>query len=312
MDCPALIGGTGPAACVPAAAAHCANRSSPACGLVRAASYADVVRLPAAVSAPQRRPSLELQDDGLMGRPRVLLPFSQLTLGKTSAPWHASAWRTKACSVQGDVLRVEYPRGSSNFDSGGPEGGCNFRARPHCLPATDVTLSYRVRFADSFDWSRGGKLPGLFIGFGEASGGKHSGTAASCRLMWQRDGGVICYVYPPTGVRQSGAYAKAAKLGDRYGDGLFGAAGLRLARGDRWNDIVMRVKLNTFDAEDQPVQDGVVTISVNQQAATFQGIVWRRRRDVRISHISFTTFYGGKWKCPRDTHAEFKGVSCIT
>ena len=315
MDCPALPGGPpGAVACAPTPH-QCANRSSTcsAATLTRVPSYADIVRSRPPAPAPRRRPSPD-PDGALMGRPRAVLPFSQLTLGKTTAPWHAGAWRVEACSVRDDVLRVQYPRGSSNFDSGGPPGGCNFRARPHCLPATDVTLAYRVRFPDSFEWSRGGKLPGLFIGFGDASGGKHSGTAASCRLMWKQEGGVIAYVYPPTGVKQSAAYARAAKEGDRYGDAMFGDAGLRLVRGgsDAWNDIVLRVKLNGFDAEGRPVPDGVVTVSVNQQAATFQGVIWRRRPDIKINHISFTTFYGGKWKCPRSTYAEFKGVSCIT
>lgn len=320
MDCTALAGAAGSCGGPQPAATHaffCADHraASSSCGaLPRASSYADVVRLPPPPpAAPPRRPSIELPDGDLMGRPRAVLPFSQLTLGgKTTAPWHAGAWRVRACSIQGDVLRVEYPKGSSNFDSGGPEGGCTFKARPRCLPATDVSLVYRVRFPDSFDWGRGGKLPGLFVGVGEAAGGQHSANAASCRLMWQAGGGVIAYVYPPAGVKQTAAYARAARQGDTYGDGLFAGEGLRLVRGDRWNDIVVRVKLNTFDGQGRPLPDGLVTVSVNQEAATFGGIIWRRRRDIRVNHIAFSTFFGGKWKSPRDTYAEFKGVSCIT
>lgn len=310
--------------------ATCAPRAT-AC-LARAPSYADVLRAatparqpsgplqqPAAAAptqqqpaAPQRGPSGEILDEQVVGRPRVTMPFSQLSLGKTTPPWLASSWRVGACRVAGNVLRVDYPRGSSNFDSGGPEGGCHFRARPACLPATDVTLSYRVRFPGSFEWSKGGKLPGLFVGFGDASGGDRSSTAASCRLMWQREGGAIAYLYPPSGVKQSAEYWQAAKRAGRYGDVMFGGAGLQFRRGDdTWNDVVLRVKLNGFDSDGEPVPDGVVTLAVNQQAATFADVIWRRRRDVRISHIAFTTFYGGKWRCPRDTYAEFKDVSCV-
>lgn len=314
MDCPALVGGAGGGGCG-APPVRCTNRSA-ACGLYRTPSYADVVRLPPPAQQPAQQPSrprpAAAADGQLMGRPRARLPFSQLTLGKSGAPpWHASSWNTRACRVEGDVLRVEYARGSSHLSSR-PPGGCSFRARPRCLPATDVTLAYRLRLPESFEWSRGGKLPGLFMGFGEASGGHHSGTAASCRLMWRRGGAVIAYVYVPSGVRQSAAYARASKEGGAYGDALFEDAGLRLSRGDgAWNDVVVRVKLNSFDADGRPVPDGVVTVSVNQRAATFEGVIWRRRRDVRIDHIAFQTFYGGKWRAPQDTYAEFKDVSCV-
>lgn len=313
VQCPALVGAAGAACTTAPAPHHCANQSSCASSLVaRTPSYADVVRMqPPAPLPPPRRPSFDAVDGELLGRPRVNLPMSQLTLGKTSAPWHAGSWNTKTCRVEGDVLRVEYPRGSSHL-SRSPAGGCSFRARPRCLPATDVALAYRVRLPDSFQWSRGGKLPGLYMGFGPASGGRHAGTAASCRLMWQPDGEVIAYLYLPTGVKQSAAYARAARQGDVYGDALFRDAGLRLVRGTgAWNDIVMRVKLNTFDADGRPLPDGVVTVGVNQAVATFEGIVWRRRRDVRIDNIWLQTFYGGKWECPQDTYAEFKGFSCV-
>lgn len=315
MECP-VTSAAGAACAAPAATALpplCAGRGAASCALVRAPSYADMVRRPAsppAEAAP--RPPPATADTALMGRPRVTLPFSQLTLGKTSPPWHAGSWRVHACRVDGDVLRVDYPRDSSNFDSGGPEGGCNFRARPRCLPATDVTLAYNVWFANSFEWGKGGKLPGLFVGYGDASGGERSATAASCRLMWQRGGRVVAYVYPPAGVKQPASYERAAeRAGVKFGDKLFQAANLAVAR-DGWNSVIVRVKLNGFDADGKPVPDGVVTVSVNQQTATLEGMIWRRKPDVKVSHIMFSTFYGGKWRCPRSTYAEFKAVSCIT
>lgn len=317
MDCPA--NSTAAACIAPPAVNTCASRGGAAC-LVRQPSYADILRRPPPAPALTRRgsssPPPPPPTGQVLGRPVVQLPFSQLQLGRTTSPWHGGSWRVRACSVRGNVFRVEYPRGSSNFDSGGPEGGCSFKARPHCLPATDVTLSYSVAFPHTFEWSRGGKLPGLFVGYGEATGGHKSATAASCRLMWQREGGLVVYVYLPTGVRQNADYARVARKNDKYGDMLFAAAKLTLQRtpsdgDDIWNAIVMRVKLNSFDSDGVPVSDGTVSISVNGQAASFTGIIWRRRRNIQISHISFTTFYGGKWRCPRDTHADFKDVSCI-
>lgn len=316
MACPATSGQV--ARCMPNCAAYNHTTATHMCGgLVRTPSYADVVRRPA---SPLARSDSSRTNDSpagtagqpLLGKPRVELPLSQLTLGKTSPPWNAGAWRINTCEVRGDVLHVSYPQGSSNLSSRGPPGGCNFKARPRCLPARDVTLSYKVRFAPEFEWSKGGKLPGLFIGYGEASGGEHSATAASCRLMWRQEGGVVAYVYTPTGVRQSAEYTRAVQPGaGRYGDKIFGDLDLKVRRGEDWNTIVLRVRLNGFDKNGSPQPDGMLTLGVNNQTATLGGIVWRRRRDVQIASIAVTTFYGGKWRCPSDTYAEFTGFTCV-
>ena len=290
-------------------AAACVPRGVlPACAaLVSGRTYAQALRMPVVRPAPagsDRKP--------VMGRPKVELPFSQLVLGRTAPPWNAQAWNTKTCKiVDTNILRVSYPRGSSNFGSGGPDGGCNFKARPHCLPASDVTLSYRVRFADNFQWTRGGKLPGLFIGRGHASGGDHSAAAASCRLMWLARGKVIAYVYTPSGARQSASYAQEAHENKRYGDSLFHDAKLYLKLDGHWNDIVIRVKVNGFTEDGAPRPDGVVSLSVNGQATSFTGIVWRRKPEIKIEHIAVTTFFGGKWKSEADTHADFKDFAVV-
>lgn len=268
-----------------------------------------------AAAAPARRPP----PPRIIGRPKANLPVSQLTLGRTSPPWYASSWSTDSAEIVGDpdlgdLLRVHYPRGSGTPSSRGPPGGASFRATPRCLPATDVTLEYRVRFHSTFDWGYGGKLPGLSIGEGPSSGGEHSSRAASCRLMWQPGGRVIAYVYTPAGVRQSREYSLEAgpRGGGVYGDGLFRSAELQLRGRGRRNTIVIRVKLNGFDESGRPVRDGVLTVSVNGKAATMCGIVWRRYPDVKVTHVFFSTFYGGKWTSPVTTHADFDGFSVVT
>lgn len=223
-----------------------------------------------------------------------------------------SAWKTRACSIRGDVLRVEFPKGSGAFSSSGPPGGCNFKARPHALPATDVTLQYRVRFAPNFDWGRGGKLPGLYVGtVGAASGGDHSATAASCRIMWKSRGQAVAYVYLPTGVKQTKQYDKEAVTKGRYGDEVFGSARL-FFKHSSWNDIIIRVKLNGFDDDGAPRMDGALGLSVNGRAVSFTGIVWRRFGHVKVDHVAVTSFFGGFWESPTDTHAEFSNFRLTT
>lgn len=295
-----------PQACAPANAAVCipaSNGTAPHCSLLAgiaqgwSPTYAAVARQPPPPSKP-------------LGRPMVKLPVSQLSLGRTTAPWQGSAWNTRTSRVVGDVLRVDYPRGSGTSPKD-PPGGINFKARPHCLPAADLTFRYKVRFAETFDWGKGGKLPGIFIGSGDASGGEHSPYGASFRTMWRPDGKIIAYVYPPSGVRQPAAYRDAAKKGYDYGDTLFDGAGLKVGR-TKWNDIIMRVKLNSFDEDDEPRDDGTITLSVNGQPASLSGIIWRRKPSVQISHLLIVSFYGGKWKCPRTTYAEFTDFACVT
>lgn len=263
----------------------------------------------------QRRPP---PPAAVLGRPKVTLPFSQMTLGRTTPPWYATSWRTEACELvrdeeYGEVLRVRYPRRSGTpSNRRGPPGGAGFSAAPRCLPATDVTLEYRVRFADNFQWSNGGKLLGLAIGEGPAGGGERSARAASCRLMWQREGGVIAYVYAPAGARQPPAYQRElGRPSTKYGDGLFKSAMLQMRRGGRWNAVVIRLKLNTFDENGRPRGDGVLTLSINGRAASLSGIVWRRFPDVLINRITFSTFFGGTWTSPTNTHADFAGFSVV-
>lgn len=270
---------------------------------------------------PPPRPASGPRPRPVIGIPKVSLPFSQLDLGRTSPPWYAGGWRTDdTCEIladtadtDGSVLRVRYPAGSGSPRSKGPPGGAGFVATPRCLPATDAILEYSVKFAPNFEWSYGGKLPGLFIGKGVAAGGERSAGAASCRLMWQREGGLVAYVYTPAGARQSAAFDREAggRSSTGYGHCLFAAARLQLRGRGQWNKVVMRVKLNGFDDSNRPKQDGVLTIGVNGKAATMSGIVWRRFPDVKITHVMFSTFFGGAWTSPVSTHADFAGFSIV-
>lgn len=247
----------------------------------------------------------------VLGRPPAALPISQLTLGRATPPWYGSSWKVSACEAVGDVLRVRFPRGSGAFSRGGPPGGVDFKAMPRGLPSTDATLKYKVRFAPGFDWSRGGKLPGMFIGdHGGASGGVHSATASSARIMWRRNGLAVAYVYLPTGVRQSRAYHVGSRTKGHYGDEVFGGARLHFRAGE-WNNVTLRVKLNGFDDEGSPRGDGTLTLGLNGKAATMEGIVWRADPAARVHHIAVTSFFGGTWKSPVDTYLELTDFALV-
>src|SRR5262249_9261724 len=66
------------------------------------------------------------------------------------------------------VFRIRYPRGSASptvtRDTNAPVGGAQFYATLGLPPRNSLHLRYYVRFAEDFDFVKGGKLPGLFGG----------------------------------------------------------------------------------------------------------------------------------------------------
>ncbi|KIM29137.1 polysaccharide lyase family 14 protein [Serendipita vermifera MAFF 305830] len=105
------------------------------------------------------------------------------------------------------ALQVSYPRGSYS-PSHRPRGGTDFYATPSFytsdenmdlnpgsrenIPslrdANNVTLSYSVFFPTTFDFVKGGKLPGLYGGHEKCSGGDDGLDCFSTRLMWRGGG----------------------------------------------------------------------------------------------------------------------------
>lgn len=80
------------------------------------------------------------------------------------------------------VLRVEYPKGSSN-PANTPQGGIGFYAQPIELreEAKLVVLEYKLFFPKGFDFVKGGKLPGLYGGHEGCSGGADASSCFSTR-----------------------------------------------------------------------------------------------------------------------------------
>lgn len=85
-------------------------------------------------------------------------------------------------SKKTSVLRVEYPKGSSNPQSN-PQGGIGFYAEPFHLKkeAKQVVLEYQVYFPKRFTFVQGGKLPGLYGGHEGCSGGADADSCFSTR-----------------------------------------------------------------------------------------------------------------------------------
>jgi hypothetical protein len=207
-------------------------------------------------------------------------------------------------------LVVNYPMGSINPGAPGrPTGGLGFYASPKAVfPALDLELRYRLAFAPTFDPRDGGKLPGIFLTdpacskTDAGSGGRFSDHMASLRLMWRADMQAEAYVYA-TAAHSSPEYLQlpSSHFNPEYGDSVW--RGLVNFRKEGWNDVRLRVKLNTLGKN-----NGTMMISVNDSKLVFDKMCWRRVGDVVVAAVFFSTFYGGsseRFACPCDTQIHF-------
>jgi len=199
-----------------------------------------------------------------------------------------------------DVIRCWYGKNSGTSRDPGV-GGFSFEAIPNGMNRDAIVFSWEVYYPRGFQFARGGKFGGVGIGYGAASGGNFSTTGASNRVMWQVDGGIIAYVYPPSGLWQKvpGLDAKG------YGTGFFNRELARTLKTDSWNKIELGTKLNTFK-NGVPQADGETSVTVNGKRMVQGGINWRKSEDLKIAKFDIGTFFGGPQPSPADQVAYFK------
>lgn len=212
------------------------------------------------------------------------------------------------------VFKVFYPKGSYS-PSKNPVGGVGFFASPkQIFMANEVIFKYQVLFDKSFDPVSGGKLPGLFIGKGiqrkdmtGASGGTHT-NAASCRIAWRTNLTAEAYVYVPQQQHQNYYNISGLVLNEKFGDSLW--RGLFHFYKTIWNDVSIRLKMNTF-TNGLPNYDGELEITINNITQKFNQFIWRIDPNYTLSAIIFETFFGGSQATtatPNDTWTYFKNI----
>jgi len=199
-----------------------------------------------------------------------------------------------------DVIRSWYGKNSGTSRDPGV-GGFSFEADPNGMNRDAIVFSWEVYYPRGFQFARGGKFGGVGVGYGAASGGNFSTTGSSNRVMWQVDGGVIDYIYPPSGLWQ-----KVPGLDTKgYGSGFFNRELARTLKTESWNKIELGTKLNTFK-NGVPQADGESFVSVNGNKQVLRGINWRKSEDLKISRFDIGTLFGGPQPSPADQVAYFK------
>jgi len=183
---------------------------------------------------------------------------------------------------------------NTTIASGKKAWGKTFPVPPQFKNA--LKLTFEINFAPGFSFDDGptdarGKVGGIFIGEGAASGCSHS-EAASLRLMWDHGRTAQAYTYIPTSSR-----GKQPDFVNKIGNPK---CGLHIWRDDfrgifkntgTWNTVTLGVYLNTVGKNDGKIYMSIVT---NERTLTKEsgGFIWRNK-DWPITSISFNSFFGG-------------------
>jgi len=213
-------------------------------------------------------------------------------------------------------LRAFYPKGSYK-PSASPQGGFQFYSIPTLVNGSTTTplfgakeacVHYQVMFPSGFEFVKGGKLPGFWIGSTGGNGGNHIDDGASVRLMWRKDGDAEAYVYTPTEPKQLDAYSKIPgfKAGNPTGDSLWRSE-FKFKTGS-WNTVKLYLKINSITTTGFQY-DGVITLEINGVKRSFNQMVWTNDVSVMISGLMLQTFFGGSdstWASPKDQYVHFK------
>ncbi len=178
----------------------------------------------------------------------------------------------------------------------------------------NACIRYRLRFDSDFDWSLGGKLPGLSgvapgVSPALPAGGADVGSKGwSGRMMWRTKDSLpsayarladpsmpVSYMYGPAQV-------------DQYGDVL--PWGRSFSAG-RWHSVKQCYVMNSVGRSDGVLRswlDGTLVLNDTSY-------VYRTRTDVHISHLMWSVFRGGStssWAGNRTNNIQFDDVKVWT
>ena len=165
-------------------------------------------------------------------------------------------------------------------------------------------MSFDINFQPGFSFgnnnhSEGGKVGGLHVGKGAASGCRHTRDGSSLRLVWDggpdkrfKGSGASAYTYLPVGtkgkqpafIEKDGSPNCGFHFWRKESDNIFSATG-------SWYNVVLGIKLN-----DVGKNNGKIYYEIKGPKsfrAEEGGIIWRERGDMDIREASISSFFGG-------------------
>lgn len=207
-------------------------------------------------------------------------------------------------SKRGRVLRTRLDKGTILSSPAGNNGINVFIPLPRTV--STACVSYDIRFEKKFDWSLGGKLPGLLgvaPGVSPAAptgGGNAGGLGWSSRMMW-----LTPKSYSWAGpVNRSVSYLYHPDQSGTYGDNLNWGKGFKAGK---WHKVKQCHTMNTVGRYDGRLRAWFGGRKVIDR----QSIRYRTRSDVGISHLAWAIFRGGgtlDWAGSRTNHIDIDNV----
>ena len=216
-----------------------------------------------------------------------LYQADQLNSDWQSPHWHLGFDQGRVSIVDtgdghGNAMQVTYPAG--RYGAGGASAFLSDVQFGMGLPKTyeELYVAYDIRFAEGFDFVRGGKLPGLCgadvtqatsTGCNTGGGYPTGYDGWSARGMWREDGALENYIYH-------------ASQRNYYGDSEFWNVS---ATPGEWHRVEHRVVLNTPGLRNGIMEawfDGTKVLSVNN-------LEFRKTNNIGINLFYFSTFFGG-------------------
>lgn len=210
------------------------------------------------------------------------------------------------------VYRVDHPKGSCSTYCGIP-GGAGFDVRPFENFSGNVsTFEFSVFFHSTFNFVKGGKLPGII---GATANGPWKGCSGcnteldvrtkcfSARFMWGPDRNGYPYLYLPLNVEHELDLCR--NLSWCKGDCGWSYKQTKYFERNKWTKIKQRLVLNTPGKNDGRFEvwvDGVKMIDYTKMN-------YRTRDDIGIVGFTVHPFFGGsgyEWATPEDTFTLYK------
>jgi hypothetical protein len=205
---------------------------------------------------------------------------------------------------KGKVIRTTFQKGTMKSIPSGNNGASLFL--PLSRVVNQACMSYDIRFDGTFDWSLGGKLPGLEgvapgVSPGYPTGGRVATSKGwSGRLMWLTPKSygwagpvneVVSYMYDPT---QAGNYGDNVRWHHAFG-------------ANKWQSVKQCVTMNTVGKANGRLDawlDGV-------QVLANHSYTFRTSSNVGVSHILWHLFRGGNTRAWAGSHTDYVDIDNV-
>ncbi|ESO97123.1 hypothetical protein LOTGIDRAFT_143466, partial [Lottia gigantea] len=172
-------------------------------------------------------------------------------------------------------------------------------------PMDSMTLSYDVYFEKGMDFVIGGKLPGMYGGATNCTGGRHSDACLTTRFMWRQAGEGELYAYMPPPEDQVKNFCDSNNI---ICDPVYGISvgnGTWSFKTGRWENIAQHIHLNKPGHK-----DGYAIIWYNgKKVYEIHNVNFRNHDNIKMQGLFFSVFFGGGqpiWAPTGDSNIYFK------